>query len=65
MEIAGVDSDGREFKSAEEMWRAEIGDGSDPTKKIDWYRQGVGYWEVRSLLPYTFSSTFSRQPNTI
>ncbi|XP_034698373.1 alpha N-terminal protein methyltransferase 1 isoform X2 [Vitis riparia] len=45
MEASGLDSEGREFKNAEEMWRAEIGDGADPHKKTDWYRKGVGYWE--------------------
>ncbi|KAL6561894.1 hypothetical protein OROGR_002901 [Orobanche gracilis] len=44
MDRVGVDSNGREFKSAEEMWREEIGDG-DPFKKSQWYSQGVGYWE--------------------
>ncbi|KAL6502162.1 hypothetical protein OROHE_024755 [Orobanche hederae] len=44
MDGVGVDSDGREFKSAEEMWREEVGDG-DPFKKSQWYSQGVGYWE--------------------
>ncbi|KAK9267350.1 hypothetical protein L1049_009774 [Liquidambar formosana] len=43
MEAGGLDSDGREFKNAEEMWRGEI--GGDPHKKTEWYRQGVGYWE--------------------
>ncbi|KAG8385173.1 hypothetical protein BUALT_Bualt03G0014400 [Buddleja alternifolia] len=44
MEGGGTDSDGREFKSAEEMWREEVGDG-DPLKKSQWYSQGVGYWQ--------------------
>ena len=31
MEAAGCDSDGREFKNAQEMWREQIGDeGDDP-----------------------------------
>ncbi|KAF7803947.1 alpha N-terminal protein methyltransferase 1 [Senna tora] len=42
MEIGGSDSDGREFKSADEMWREQAG---DPDKKTQWYRHGVGYWE--------------------
>ncbi|GMI77458.1 hypothetical protein like AT5G44450 [Hibiscus trionum] len=42
MEAAGTDSDGREFKSAQEMWREQAGD--DP-KKSQWYREGVAYWE--------------------
>ncbi|KAH6782286.1 alpha amino-terminal protein methyltransferase [Perilla frutescens var. hirtella] len=44
MDGGGVDSDGREFKSADEMWREEVGDG-DPLKKSQWYSQGVGYWQ--------------------
>ncbi|KAI3455890.1 hypothetical protein Pfo_012553 [Paulownia fortunei] len=44
MDGCGVDSDGREFKNAEEMWREEVGDG-DPLKKSQWYSQGVGYWQ--------------------
>ncbi|XP_004293704.1 PREDICTED: alpha N-terminal protein methyltransferase 1 [Fragaria vesca subsp. vesca] len=42
MEKGGLDSDGREFKTAEEMWREEVGDES---KKTEWYKEGVGYWE--------------------
>ncbi|XAR50770.1 Protein N-terminal methyltransferase [Bertholletia excelsa] len=42
MEAAGLDSDGRQFRNAEEMWREEVGDSD---KKTQWYRQGVGYWE--------------------
>ncbi|KAF6159281.1 hypothetical protein GIB67_032052 [Kingdonia uniflora] len=42
MELGGTDSDGREFKNAEEMWREEIG---DQDKKTQWYQRGVGYWE--------------------
>ncbi|XP_042477583.1 alpha N-terminal protein methyltransferase 1 [Macadamia integrifolia] len=44
MGVAGSDSDGREFKNAEEMWREEIGEG-DQQKKTEWYQKGVGYWE--------------------
>ncbi|KAM1213084.1 hypothetical protein PS2_004544 [Malus domestica] len=43
MEKGGLDSAGREFKNAEEMWREQVGD--DHSKKTEWYRQGVGYWE--------------------
>ena len=43
MDLSGLDSDGRKFSSAEEMWNDQVGDA---TKKTDWYRQGVGYWEV-------------------
>ncbi|MBA0817965.1 hypothetical protein Gohar_027853 [Gossypium harknessii] len=45
MEAAGSDSDGREFKNAQEMWREQIGDEGDDPKKIQWYREGVAYWE--------------------
>ncbi|KAL3616795.1 hypothetical protein CASFOL_039189 [Castilleja foliolosa] len=44
MDGGGVDSDGRAFTSAEEMWLEEVGEG-DPNKKSRWYSQGVGYWE--------------------
>lgn len=42
MEVGGLDSKGRQFKNAEEMWREQTG---DPSKKCDWYKHGVGYWE--------------------
>ncbi|KAJ9140904.1 hypothetical protein P3X46_031496 [Hevea brasiliensis] len=42
MEVAGSDSDGREFKNADEMWREQTGDDN---KKTQWYREGVAYWE--------------------
>ncbi|XP_062113408.1 alpha N-terminal protein methyltransferase 1 [Humulus lupulus] len=42
MEVGGLDSHGRQFKNADEMWTDQVG---DPTKKTEWYRQGVGYWE--------------------
>ncbi|KAL5549512.1 hypothetical protein UlMin_004743 [Ulmus minor] len=42
MEVGGLDSDGRQFKTADEMWREQVG---EPSRKTDWYRQGVGYWE--------------------
>ncbi|KAJ4845587.1 hypothetical protein Tsubulata_033402 [Turnera subulata] len=38
MESAGADSDGREFKNAEEMWREHTGDSS---LKTQWYHDGV------------------------
>ncbi|XP_042022147.1 alpha N-terminal protein methyltransferase 1-like [Salvia splendens] len=44
MDGGGVDSDGRAFTSAEEMWREAVGDG-DPLKKSQWYSEGVGYWQ--------------------
>lgn len=55
MEISGSDSDGREFKNAEEMWREQVG---DPNKKTDWYRQGVGYWEVSIIIIFLLSQIF-------
>ncbi|KAK7363234.1 hypothetical protein VNO77_05368 [Canavalia gladiata] len=42
MDTAGLDSDGREFSSADEMWREQTGDSN---KKTQWYRDGVSYWE--------------------
>ncbi|XP_047330837.1 alpha N-terminal protein methyltransferase 1 [Impatiens glandulifera] len=42
METAGLDSDGREFKNSQEMWREQVG---DQQKKTVWYTEGVGYWE--------------------
>ncbi|XXG68562.1 hypothetical protein AAC387_Pa06g1619 [Persea americana] len=45
MEAVGSDSDGREFKNANEMWREEIGGEGEADKKQEWYRKGVGYWE--------------------
>ncbi|CAN6465535.1 unnamed protein product [Victoria cruziana] len=44
MDVCGLDSGGREFQNAREMWTEEIGE-DDPTKKRDWYRKGVSYWE--------------------
>ncbi|XP_069149385.1 alpha N-terminal protein methyltransferase 1 isoform X2 [Solanum lycopersicum] len=44
METGGLDSDGRTFKTAEEMWREEVGDG-DPQKKFQWYNKGINYWQ--------------------
>ncbi|KAJ6846778.1 alpha N-terminal protein methyltransferase 1 [Iris pallida] len=46
MESGGLDSDGRGFASAEEMWREEIGLGlADSTKRTDWYSKGISYWQ--------------------
>ncbi|KAK7319337.1 hypothetical protein RJT34_04056 [Clitoria ternatea] len=42
MDAGGLDSDGREFKSADEMWREQVG---DPNKKTQWYHHGVSYWQ--------------------
>ncbi|KAF3670746.1 Alpha N-terminal protein methyltransferase 1 [Capsicum annuum] len=44
MEMGGLDSDGRKFKNAEEMWREEVGDG-DSQKKSQWYNKGIKYWQ--------------------
>ena len=49
MEVAGSDNQGREFKSSAEMWKEQLGDGVDSHKKVDWYRNGVGYWQVSCL----------------
>ncbi|EPS73318.1 hypothetical protein M569_01434, partial [Genlisea aurea] len=40
----GVDSEGRSFTCAEEMWREEVGE-DDPVKRGQWISEGVGYWE--------------------
>ncbi|KAK7368723.1 hypothetical protein VNO80_10752 [Phaseolus coccineus] len=42
MDATGLDSHGREFTTADEMWREHAG---DPSKKTQWYRDGVSYWE--------------------
>ncbi|KAE9603266.1 hypothetical protein Lal_00008300 [Lupinus albus] len=42
MDISGVDSDGRQFSTAGEMWKEHTG---DPNKKSQWYNDGVTYWE--------------------
>ncbi|XP_058071693.1 alpha N-terminal protein methyltransferase 1 [Magnolia sinica] len=45
MDAVGLDSDGREFTNAGEMWREEIGGEAENEKRQEWYRKGVGYWE--------------------
>ncbi|GAB4829453.1 hypothetical protein Ancab_019125 [Ancistrocladus abbreviatus] len=45
MEAGGLDSDGREFKNAAEMWREQVGEEGDLHKRIDWYQNGIGYWQ--------------------
>ncbi|GLU17495.1 hypothetical protein SLE2022_338590 [Rubroshorea leprosula] len=45
MEVAGSDSDGKEFNNAQEMWREQIGPEGEEHKKTQWYREGVAYWE--------------------
>ncbi|CAI5471090.1 unnamed protein product [Closterium sp. Yama58-4] len=63
----GVDSEGRQYASADEMWRQETGEravsagegGSGEGameaemggKKREWYDKGVKYWEVRAASP--------------
>ncbi|CAN1249071.1 Alpha N-terminal protein methyltransferase 1 [Linum perenne] len=42
MEAAGLDTEGRQFRSPDEMWVEYTG---DDTKKHQWYREGVSYWE--------------------
>lgn len=56
MEVCGVDSEGKEFNSAQEMWREAIGEEGDETKKTQWYRDGVSYWEVSKV--HFFSDSF-------
>ncbi|XP_031272277.1 uncharacterized protein LOC116130693 [Pistacia vera] len=55
MELSGLDSDGKQFKNTEEMWREQIGQEGEPHKKTQWYREGVTYWEgvVRPFLTAT------------
>ncbi|URE11115.1 N-terminal protein methyltransferase [Musa troglodytarum] len=53
MDAAGLDSEGRGFACAREMWREEIGIGEEgeeaengaPCKRRDWYQKGIAYWE--------------------
>ncbi|TXG48211.1 hypothetical protein EZV62_027505 [Acer yangbiense] len=49
MEVSGLDSDGRQFKNAGEMWREQIGEEGEGEqqqhKKTRWYREGISYWE--------------------
>ncbi|KAH7673702.1 Alpha-N-methyltransferase NTM1 protein [Dioscorea alata] len=58
MDGSGLDSDGRQFAKASEMWELEIGTGSaggegngtccgggGGDKRRDWYRKGIAYWQ--------------------
>ncbi|CAM8905928.1 unnamed protein product [Rhodiola kirilowii] len=49
MDFAGMDSDGRTFTSADEMWREAIGHDGDAlntcNNKAQWYHDGVAYWQ--------------------
>ncbi|KAL5977057.1 hypothetical protein ACLOJK_021397 [Asimina triloba] len=45
MEIGGLDSDGRAFKNAGEMWGEEIGGEEESNKRQEWYTEGVRYWQ--------------------
>ncbi|XP_019156326.1 PREDICTED: alpha N-terminal protein methyltransferase 1 [Ipomoea nil] len=42
MDSNGLDSDGREFRNAEEMWREEVGEEGS---KSQWYGTAIRYWE--------------------
>jgi len=55
MDATGLDSYGREFKTADEMWREHAG---DPSKKTQWYRDGVSYWEVYLSLCFSHGFLF-------
>ncbi|KAG1348029.1 putative Alpha N-terminal protein methyltransferase 1 [Cocos nucifera] len=48
MEAGGLDSDGRGFSSAKEMWSEEIGiaEAEDGSKRHEWYRKGIAYWQA-------------------
>ncbi|ONK74448.1 uncharacterized protein A4U43_C03F6350 [Asparagus officinalis] len=51
MDLGGLDTNGREIKSAKEMWREEIGldeldsNNTDNSKRHDWYSKGISYWQ--------------------
>lgn len=58
MEMGGLDSDGRTFKNADEMWREQVGD-DDPQKKFQWYNKAINFWQVRpfiSIIYYIIST---------
>lgn len=54
MDAAGLDTEGRGFTSAREMWKEELGaeDCGDESndacraKRSDWYQKGIAYWQV-------------------
>ncbi|WOL15355.1 alpha N-terminal protein methyltransferase 1 [Canna indica] len=53
MDAAGLDSEGRGFTSASEMWREQIGtrdegteeDNDSRSKRHEWYQKGIAYWQ--------------------
>lgn len=50
MDVGGLDSEGRGFTSAQEMWREEIGldepdTDTNKSKRRQWYSNGISYWE--------------------
>eukprot|EP00897_Mesotaenium_endlicherianum_P002817 jgi/Mesen1/2563/ME000162S01688 len=51
MDIGGVDSHGKSYQRASDMWREEAGldedtgDNGENLKRKDWYHKGVSYWE--------------------
>ncbi|CAH9077102.1 unnamed protein product [Cuscuta epithymum] len=42
MDAGGLDSEGRDFRNAEEMWREVAGDDGS---KSQWYSSAIRYWE--------------------
>ena len=59
MDATGLDSDGREFKNANEVWTEQA---SDPNKKTQWYHHDVSHWEVLSALPLFLKHNPSSEP---
>ena len=46
----GADSLGKEYATAEEMWKAELPDG-EQGKKPEWYTKGIAYWRAPAASP--------------
>ncbi|KAE9600870.1 putative protein methyltransferase [Lupinus albus] len=42
VDINGVDSDGRQFNTADDMWKEHTGESK---KKFEWYNDAVTYWK--------------------